>query len=130
MVLNPWHINNYWSNFTEYVRDKEESVFIMEDMDDYIHHCDEEYDLFPVFLAKVLKGKKVDKLKSPHIFSLNRTLTYRERKAIQANPQLIGHYEFNSLSRSKAVMLADSLGKQLPDMQELSLVDIYHSKDK
>ena len=66
----------------------------------------------------------------PHIFSLNRTLTYREKKAIQANPQLIGHYEFNPLPRTKAELLADSLGKQLPDSQELSLGEIYHSKDK
>lgn len=130
MVLNPWHIDNYWSDFTEYVREREESVFIIEDMDDYIDNYEEDNNMFPVYLARILKGKKVDKLKSPHIFSINRTLTYKERKAVQENPQLIGHYEFNSLSRNKAELLADNLGKQLPDMQEFCLGDIYHGKNK
>lgn len=130
MVLNPWHISNYWSNLTEYVRDREECVFIMEDMDDYINSCDDEYDLFPAYLSKILQGKKVDRFKSPHLFTLNRTLNYREKKAVQANPQLIGHYEFTPLPRTRAEQLAESLVKQLPDRKEVCLGDIYHGIDK
>lgn len=126
MVYNPWHLLSFYTEYSEYVADYEQYIFVLEDMDDYIDHKEYYIESFPTYLRSILEGELVDSLKSPHIFTINRPLTHRERKALALYPGLLGHYEFGTLEQEKANHLADHLGKVLPDKSAFTLGEIFH----
>jgi tRNA A37 threonylcarbamoyladenosine biosynthesis protein TsaE len=126
LVYNPWCLDTIYTELYQEVKDAQQFVFVIEDVDDISDHEESEFEMITDYIDSVLKGRRVKRLKSPHIFTLNRPLTYPEQGALVSHPGLLGFYEFGPLVPEKAAALAASLGKALPEERAYTLGEVFH----